>query len=154
MNLSKTVSLNDSSKRCLSSSHEFSQYVLCWIAFFAFITLDYHYKFHSRLSYNIQNISQTIWPFCMKISNAFGSCGNTLSLSTNFASSKYHHLPLPFPGEQLIAIATAQIWKITTVPCGSSRGPTRFFQVNLKCQWTPPLPWEIIIIYWLCRWTV
>lgn len=33
---------------------------------------------------------------------------------------------------------------------------THFFQVNLKCQLTHPLPWaEIILyIYWLCRWTV
>ena len=28
-----------------------------------------------------------------------------------------------------------------------------FFQVNLKCQWTCPLPWEITLIYWFCRWT-
>ena len=47
MNLSKTVSLNDSSKRCLPSSHEFSQYIFCWIAFFAFTTLDYHYRLSS-----------------------------------------------------------------------------------------------------------
>ena len=99
MNLSKTVSLNDSSKHCLPSPHEFSPYIFCWIAFFAFITFDYHYKFHSRLSYNIQQISQTTWSFHMKIWNAFGSYGNTLSLSTNFASSKYHQLPLPFLGK-------------------------------------------------------
>ena len=30
--------------------------------------------------------------------------------SINFACSKYHHLPSPFPGKQLKAIATAQIW--------------------------------------------
>ena len=47
MNLSKTVSLNDSSKRCLPSSHEFSQCIFCWIAFFAFTTLDYHYRLSS-----------------------------------------------------------------------------------------------------------
>ena len=47
MNLSKTVRLNDSSKRCLPSSHEFSQYIFCWIAFFAFTTLDYHYRLSS-----------------------------------------------------------------------------------------------------------
>ena len=47
MNLSKTVSLNHSSKRCLPSSHEFSQYIFCWIAFFAFTTLDYHYRLSS-----------------------------------------------------------------------------------------------------------
>ena len=29
-NLSKNVSLNNSSKRCLLSSHEFSRYIFCW----------------------------------------------------------------------------------------------------------------------------
>ena len=46
------VSFNDlrnSSKRCLPSPHEFSRYIFCWIAFFAFITFDYRYKFYSRL---------------------------------------------------------------------------------------------------------
>ena len=35
----------------------------------------------------------------------------------------------------------------------ASLGPasTRFFQLNLKCQWTHPIPWEIILIYWLYR---
>ena len=70
----------NSSKRCLPSPHEFSWYIFCWIAFFAFITFDYRYKFYPRLSYNIQQISRTsyVWPFRMKISNDFGSRGNTL----------------------------------------------------------------------------
>ena len=103
--------------------HEFSRYIFCWIAFFAFITFYYRYKFNSRLSYNIQQISRTsyVLTFRVQISNAFGSRGNTLSLSINFACSRYHHLPSlpsPFPGEQLKAITTAQIWKINwTVPC-------------------------------------
>ena len=100
--------------------HEFSRHIFCWIAFFAFITFDYRYKFNSRLSYNIQQISRTTYvlTFRVQISNAFGSRGNTLSLSINFACSRYHHLPSPFPGKQLKAITTAQIWKINwTVPC-------------------------------------
>ena len=32
-----------------------------------------------------------------RLSNAFGSRGNTLSLSINFACPRYHHLPSPFP---------------------------------------------------------
>ena len=32
-----------------------------------------------------------------------------------------------------------------------SRSSTQFFQVNVKSQWTHPLQWEIILIYWLCR---
>ena len=100
--------------------HEFSRHIFCWIAFFAFITFDYRYKFKSRLSYNIQQIFRTTYvlTFRVQISNAFGSRGNTLSLSINFACSRYHHLPSPFPGKQLKAITTAQIWKINwTVPC-------------------------------------
>ena len=57
------VSFNDvrnSSKRCLRSPHEFSRYIFCWIAFFAFITFDYHYKFYSRLSYNIQQFPERV----------------------------------------------------------------------------------------------
>ena len=49
----------NSSKRCLPSPHEFSRYIFCWVAFFAFITLDYRYKFYSRLRYNIQQVSRT-----------------------------------------------------------------------------------------------
>ena len=49
----------NSSKRRLPSPHEFSWYIFCWLAFFAFITFDYRYKFYSRLSYNIQQISRT-----------------------------------------------------------------------------------------------
>ena len=32
-----------------------------------------------------------------------------------------------------------------------SRSSTQFFQVNVRSQWTHPLQWEIILIYWLCR---
>ena len=53
----------------------------------------------------------------MKIWNALRRRKNTLSLSINFARSKYYHFPSPFPGKQLKATATAQIWKIKTVPC-------------------------------------
>ena len=56
--LSKNVSLNNSSKRWVPSSHEFSRYIFCWIAIFAFIT------FYSRLSYNIQTFPEHVmfWP--------------------------------------------------------------------------------------------
>ena len=56
---------------CLPSTHEFSPYIFCWIAFYAFITFDYRYTFYSRLSYNIQ----TNFPnkLCFDLSNAFGS---------------------------------------------------------------------------------
>ena len=54
----------------------------------------------------------------MQVSNTFGIRGNTISLSINFACSRYHHLPSPFPGKKLKAVATAKIWKINwTVPC-------------------------------------
>jgi len=84
--LSKNVSLNNSSKRCLPSSHEFSQYIFCWIAIFAFITLDYRYTFYSRLSYNIQTFPEQVmfWPIkCFWQSGI--SSGNTLRLSMKFA---------------------------------------------------------------------
>ena len=132
-NLSKNVSLNDlrnSSKRYLPSPHEFSRYIFRWIALFAFITFDYRYQFQSRLSYNSQQIFRTSYVW---LSNAFDSRGNTLSLSINL-NARLYFVTLP---RHLI-----------------SRSRTRVFQENLKCQWTHPLPWEMILIYWLCRWTV
>ena len=59
MNLSKNVSLNNSSKRCLPLPHEFPWCIFCWMAFFAFITFDSCYNyFYSWLSYTIQQTSQ------------------------------------------------------------------------------------------------
>jgi len=51
--------INNSSKRCLPSPHEFSRYIFCWIAFFTFIIFDYRYKCYLRLRYNIQQVSRT-----------------------------------------------------------------------------------------------
>ena len=72
-----------------------------------------------------------------------------------------------FREKKLKATATVQIWKIKTVPCiftvvyvfnlnvlvyfvtlprHLTIPLTRFFQVNLKCQLTHTLPWEIIQI--------
>ena len=102
----------------------------------------------------MQQISQTIWPFRMKISNAFGSCGNTLSLSTNFASSKYLSSSFTISGKIVNSYCHGTDLKNNNGSLQFLSGPCPFFQVNLKCQWTHPLPWEIILIYWLCRWTV
>ena len=84
--LSKNVSLNNFSKHCLPSSHEFSQYIFCWIAIFAFITLDYRYTLYSRLSYNIQTFPEQVmfWPIkCFWQSGITSE--NTLPLSMKFA---------------------------------------------------------------------
>ena len=45
----KNVILNNSSKCCLPSPHEFPRRIFCWIAFFTFMTFDSPYKFYSRL---------------------------------------------------------------------------------------------------------
>ena len=75
--------------------------------------------FMTKLYYSANIPNKLFWSFCMQIPNTLGSHGNTLSLSdsTNFACSKYHHPPSPFQRKQLKAIATAQIWKIKTVTC-------------------------------------
>ena len=85
-NLSKNVSLNNSSKRCLPSPHEFSPYIFCWIAIFAFITLDYRCTFYSRLSYNIQTFPEQVMFWSIKCFwQSSISSGNTLPLSMKFA---------------------------------------------------------------------
>ena len=86
-------------------------------------------------------------------SNAFGSvvppvgiqshCQWTFCLNPVY----YNQLPSPFPGKQVTAIATVQIWKIKTVPLSSPR----LTSYKLKCKWTHLLPSEIIFIYWLFR---
>ena len=85
-NLSKNISLNNSSKRCLPSPHEFPRYIFCWIAIFAFITLDYRCTFYSRLSYNIQTFPEQVMFWSIKCFWQSGiSSGNALPLSMKFA---------------------------------------------------------------------
>ena len=95
-NLSENVRLNNSSTRCLPSPHEFSRYIFCWIAFFAFLTFDHRYQFYSGLRYNIQQIP------CFDL---FVCKYQTLLValrihSIYFAYLKYHNLPSPLPGKK------------------------------------------------------
>ena len=103
MNLSKNVSLNNSSKRCLplpiSVVHFLLNGLLCFHNIWFLLQLV---LFMTKLYYSANIPNKLFWSFCMQISNTLSSHGNTLSLSDsiNFACSKYHHPPSPFQREQ------------------------------------------------------
>ena len=111
----------------------------------------------------------------MQISSAFGCLVSTVGIHSHVLSMNFACSPCLLPSssftisgkKKLKATATVQIWKIKTVPCiftvvyvfnlnalvyfvtlprHLTIPLTRFFQVNLKCQLTHTLPWEIIQI--------
>ena len=93
--VSKNVSLNNSYKRCLPSPHEFSRYILYWIAFFAFITFDYRYNFYQDykgIIFDKYPEQVVFWLLCAKYQTLLVAVGILIM---------YHHLPSPFPGKQL-----------------------------------------------------
>ena len=106
MNLSKNVSLNNSSKHCLPLPHEFPWCIFCWmhglLCFHNIWFLLQLVLFMTKLYYSANIPNKLFWSFCMQIPNTLGSHGNTLSLSDsiNFACSKYHHPPSPFQRKQ------------------------------------------------------
>ena len=166
--------VNNSFKLCLPLPHELSRYIFCWIAIFAFMTLAYRYAFYSRLLIFKKFPEQVMfWPFCMQVSNAFccldelclfdvhyhrllspfKSYSHRTGLENKNGSLRLHggfflcFCALKYTKTHVINLNTRE--HFVTLPRHLPSWAVqciRFFKVNLKCQWTHPLPWEIKLI--------